>query len=88
MTVKTIQHFNPVWREDANFIIGIEINISSGDDPSWEQLWSRKISENRFMICCIPFFPYNLSLGDEVFVVDPLNWTFLKGLKGSADNPV
>ena len=40
------------------------------DDPkneiAKEQLWTRKIDAFRFEICCIPFFIYNLSLGDEV----------------------
>jgi hypothetical protein len=33
---------------------------------AWEQLWSRKISDNYYEICCIPFFLYDISLGDEV----------------------
>ena len=65
MTTKFIQHFNPIWKEKANFIIRTKV-----DDPnnvfSGEQLWARKISEKRFEIFCIPFFAYDLSLGDEV----------------------
>jgi len=65
MVSKVIQHFHPVWRNKANFIIRARV-----DDPNknfiGEQLWARKISDFRFEICCIPFFVYNISLGDEV----------------------
>lgn len=65
MTTIYIQHFNPIWKEKANFIICAKV-----DDPNkvfiGEQLWARKISDNRFEVCCIPFFVYDLSLGDEV----------------------
>jgi hypothetical protein len=65
--IKTIQHFNPVWRYKANFIIGAKSNYPiSGYDFVWEQLWGRQILKFRFEICCIPFFIYDISLGDEV----------------------
>jgi hypothetical protein len=58
-------HLNPVWRQRANFII--DANIESGDSPRrYEQLWARKLSENRFEICCVPVFAYDLALSDEV----------------------
>jgi hypothetical protein len=67
MEIKTIKHLNPVWREKANFIIGAKCtNATAEDSNSWEQLWSRKISDDTFEICCIPFFLYDISLGDEV----------------------
>ena len=36
------------------------------DELDREQLWAKKIESNKFMICCIPFFIYDLSLGDIV----------------------
>ena len=67
MNVKTIQHLNPIWRDKTDFIIGAKCNFKhSGFDEDWEQLWNRKISEFRFEICWIPFFLYDISLGDEV----------------------
>jgi hypothetical protein len=69
MKEKTIQHLNPVWGGEADYIIGIDVSKLFDDDDYdivWEQLWSKKISDNHFMICCIPFFAYDLSLGDEV----------------------
>ena len=32
----------------------------------WEQLWWQQVAPKRFVLCCIPFFVYDLSLGDEV----------------------
>ncbi len=58
-------HPNPVWRDRADFIIHAEVG---GRDPArrFEQLWTRRVGPNRFEICCIPFFAYDLALGDEV----------------------
>lgn len=58
-------HENPVWRRKANFIIAADIAEDS-DKREWEQLWARQISDFRFAVCCIPFFVYDLALGDEV----------------------
>lgn len=67
MQLKSLVHTNPVWRERADFIIGAKCSREEGSASSeWEQLWSRRIANNRFEICCIPFFVYNVSLGDEV----------------------
>lgn len=68
MSGKSIQHFNPVWREKANFIIGMIIPPLKNKPQKaiWEQLWARKINDFHFEICCIPFFSYGLSLGDVV----------------------
>ena len=56
-------HPDPVWRDRSDFVIFAKL-----EDAKWEQLWARKLSERRFMICCIPFFAYDLALGDEVEV--------------------
>ena len=66
--IKTIVvHENPVWRSEADFIIRAEINPGEIDQKiRWEQLWVMKLATNRYKMCCIPFFLYNLSLGDEV----------------------
>jgi Domain of unknown function (DUF4265) len=59
------RHNEPVWRNRANFVIAADI-ASSAEKQEWEQLWARKLSDTRFEICCIPFFAYDLALGDEV----------------------
>ncbi len=60
-----IVHPEPVWRELADFIINAELEPE--DAPHrFEQLWTRKVDENRFEVCCIPFFLFDVSLGDIV----------------------
>lgn len=62
-------HPNPVWRDRADFIIGIWIAdfvAVGGGLPRWEQLWGRRLSDNCFELCCIPCFAPNLTLGDQV----------------------
>jgi hypothetical protein len=61
MSAEAAVHPEPVWRERANFIISAAL-----DKVRWEQLWARRLGPNRFEICCIPFFAYDLALGDEV----------------------
>lgn len=55
-------HAEPVWRERANFII----NAPLEEADRFEQLWTRQVGESRFEICCIPFFLYDVALGDTV----------------------
>jgi len=33
---------------------------------NFEQLWSKQLDQNLFEICCVPFFAYDLALGDVV----------------------
>jgi Domain of unknown function (DUF4265) len=58
-------HRAPVWRERSDFIIASAID-SANTDISTEQLWVRKIDDRHFELCCIPFFAYDLALGDVV----------------------
>jgi Domain of unknown function (DUF4265) len=58
-----VVHQDPVWRERANFIIHAE--LSGEDRPKrFEQLWARQVGDDRFEVCCIPFFVCDLALGD------------------------
>ena len=57
---RVFTHAEPVWRSLADFIIFANV------DGDKEQLWAKQLSENTFRICCIPFFVYNISLGDVV----------------------
>ena len=57
-----IVHNNPVWREKANFIVG----ASLPEDDRTEQLWARQLGERHFQVCCVPFFVYDVALGDVV----------------------
>lgn len=62
--VREAVHQDPVWRSRSNFIIAAPID--GGRDFKTEQLWARKDDEGRFELCCIPFFVYDLALGDVV----------------------
>jgi hypothetical protein len=58
-------HQDPVWREHANFIINAE--LPEEDRPKrYEQLWARQSADDRFEVCCIPFFVSDIALGDVV----------------------
>lgn len=58
-------HSCPAWHDKANFFIHAYIEEDKGRNK-WEQLWVKQVDDKRFMICCIPFFTYNLALGDLV----------------------
>nr|WP_297402835.1 DUF4265 domain-containing protein [uncultured Marinobacter sp.] len=58
-------HENPVWRDESDFIIRAYLEENKGRNE-WEQLWAKRLDDRRFSLCCIPFFAYNLALGDEV----------------------
>ena len=59
-------HQTPVWRDRANFIINVIVEVEPDGRKIWEQLWSEQTGENLFRLCCITFFVYDLNLGDEV----------------------
>lgn len=62
--VREAVHQEPIWRDRSNFIIAA--SIRDGGDVETEQLWARRDDEGHFEICCIPFFVYDLALGDVV----------------------
>jgi hypothetical protein len=59
-------HSEPAWRDRADFII----NAKLPEEGRWEQLWARKVSDETFELCCIPFFLYDIALGDVVQTSD------------------
>jgi hypothetical protein len=71
-----VVHLSPVWRERANFIIRADIE-EEGLPRRFEQLWARQLGETRFEICCIPFFVYDLALGDEVETASEANQQYV-----------
>jgi hypothetical protein len=60
-------HHEPAWREYADFIFHAHIGIENGKNE-WEQLWGRQTERNGVILCCIPFYAYDLSLGDELLL--------------------
>lgn len=67
MPVGEAVHHDPVWRARSNFIIATMIDPGDTDIIA-EQLWARKVDDQHFELCCIPFFAYDLALGDVVEV--------------------
>jgi len=55
-------HDAPVWGDKADFVIGAPLP----EEGRAEQLRARQLSDNRFEVCCIPFFVYDIALGDVV----------------------
>lgn len=60
-------HRQPVWRARSNYVF----HAPTPDVGGAEQLWAERIGDDRFVICCIPFFAYGVALGDIV-ALDPL----------------
>jgi Domain of unknown function (DUF4265) len=58
---KIAVHPDPIWRERGNSIIVVDL-----EDGHTEELCARRLSENEFEICCIPFFAYDIAPGDVV----------------------
>jgi hypothetical protein len=63
----TAQHDKPVWRSRSDFIIAARIDPGE-TTIEMEQLWVRKLDESNFELCCIPFFLYDVALGDTLEV--------------------
>jgi hypothetical protein len=59
------KHPNPVWRNKANYTLIMKID-SEDDVLRHEELWARQVTNELFEICCIPFFIYDIHLGDIV----------------------
>ena len=55
-------HDNPVWRDRADFIVSAALP----EIGRYEQLWCRQITDRTFEVCCIPFFLYDVALGDVI----------------------
>lgn len=66
-TIREAAHRDPVWRDRSNFIIAVSIEPGA-TGISTEQLWARRVDARHYQLCCIPFFAYDLALGDVVEV--------------------
>src|SRR6266550_5216238 len=56
-------HPEPVWRERADFIISAPLLLEEGRA---EQLSAWHGEDHLFEICCVPFFVFDVALGDVV----------------------
>ena len=57
-----------------------------GDD-NFEQIWTERVAEDLFEVCCIPFFAYDLALGDVVRA-DPLGERVIQSVEQRSGNGV
>ncbi|SDL61861.1 protein of unknown function [Arthrobacter sp. ov407] len=62
---KIATHPNPVRRPTPSFMLRAVVDDVGGGD-SFEQLWTERVGEDRFELSCIPFFAYDMALGDVV----------------------
>jgi hypothetical protein len=62
---KIATHSNPVRRAAPSFMLRAVVEDVGGGE-SFEQLWTERVAEDRFELCCIPFFAYDMALGDVV----------------------
>jgi hypothetical protein len=68
-------HEHSIWADRMNFIMGVILPSDDEDDEGWEseQLTARKLGDGLYELCCIPFFAYDLALGDVVALDDRHN---------------
>lgn len=64
-------HLSPLRGELADFKIFAKISEGTSK-REWEQLWVRNLGNQDYEICCIPFFVYDLAVGDVVKTDDRL----------------
>lgn len=60
-------HSDPVDRARSNYIQRLAIEDQPGQS---EQVWTHTSDNQTFELCCIPFFPYGISLGDRLAIRD------------------
>jgi hypothetical protein len=58
-------HDEPAARARTNYILRLSL-AADGLPGRYEQMWTRTDDKVTFELCCIPFFTYNLSLGDVI----------------------
>jgi hypothetical protein len=63
---KFATHSNPVERPVPSFMLQARLSDVGADGHNFEQMWSKRVGEDLFEVCCIPFFAYDLALGDVV----------------------
>ncbi len=60
-----VTHDEPAARSRTNYILRLSL-AANGFPGRYEQVWTRTEDNVNFELCCIPFFTYDLSLGDVV----------------------
>lgn len=58
-------HDEPAARSRTNYILRLSL-AADGLPGRYEQVWTRTEDKVSFELCCIPFFTYDISLGDVI----------------------
>lgn len=67
------KHPQPVWGERADFALQLRIetgNPTLDNPPRYEELPVQSLGDGFYRICCVPFFLYDLALGDVLKIGD------------------
>ena len=59
-------HALPACRDRADALVQAQLEEKNES----EQLWCRALGDDKFEVCCIPFYLYNVALGDIVLAPD------------------
>lgn len=70
-------HPKPAWAKSVNFVANVELEDDPDSPLRYEQLVFERLPEQRFRLCCVPFYHYGLALGDIVELVERegFGWT-------------
>jgi hypothetical protein len=63
---KIARHSNPIERPVPSFMLRAALDDVGGGAENFEQLWTKRVGDDLFELSCIPFFAYELALGDVV----------------------
>ncbi len=65
-----VLHPSPVWGDRVDVVANTTFDDSGPGTLRFEQLLFEKLDDQRFRLCCIPFFTSGYSLGDVVALKD------------------
>ena len=63
------RHKSPVWGDKSNMLLRMKADMTQPRSPV-EEIPARKTPDGLYEICCVPFFVYDLNLGDKVEMRD------------------
>jgi Domain of unknown function (DUF4265) len=58
-----VRHTAPAWREYGETAVAVRT-----PESHIEEIWVHKLPDDQMGVCCIPFFLYDVGLGDVGFV--------------------
>ncbi len=55
-------HDSPAWRHKSDALVQALLE----EENNSEQIWCRELGDDKFEVCCIPFYLYDVALGDII----------------------